>query len=201
MASIEIEGFKEKQEQLKHLMTTDPTMRKRLQGCIRKILREVAKILQDNAQSGLGMESDPRKAYKAVRSAVYKRLIGGNVNILQKRKASAAKYTMPSRPNREGKRGGNRWGRSGRTDAVDSYTGADRGFILRFLNQGTNKHGKREVHSYTDIHGNRNNLSRNANRDVISGRDWFGNRSLAEMRNAAQNLEYLIDRVLNDEFK
>lgn len=64
------------------------------------------------------------------------------------------------------------------------YAGPDRGFILRFVNAGTNKR--------TTMYGNRGSLS---------ACNFFGNRSHQEMRNAADNLSRLIDELIKQELK
>ena len=201
--TITITGLDELDKKIKQLSTDNPGFEKRLRGVIRKVLGEVRAALQKDAQNGLQMQSDPRKAYKAVRYAVYKRILGGQVNILQSHKSSGnrSSYTPP----RKGlpKRGGNRRTRSARTEAIESYEGSDRGFILRFLNQGT---GDRAIHSM----GNRalqtgsvsilKTKSLGGNRGSISARNWFGPRSQAELERAAANIQAIIDKVINDEF-
>ena len=84
-----------------------------------------------------------------------------------------------------------------------SYQGKDRGFILRFLNQGT---GDRAIHQM----GNRAlrtggvsiiaTKSLGGNRGSISARNWFGGASQKELENVAGHLQEIIDRVINDEF-
>lgn len=206
--AFETEGFAELQKQLEGLMTTNPDMRKAVQGAVRKVLNEVRKRVSDSAREGLGMKSDPRNAYKAVRTAVYKRILGGQVNILAKRKAGrSTAYQKPEKglP----KRGGNRWGRSQRTKDLEGYEGTDRGFILRFLNAGT---ADRMITSYTDRGGQRHTLrsgstsnmrtrATGGNRGSISARNWFGPRSHAEMEAAASNLQTLIDDIIKQEFR
>ena len=205
--TIELEGISQQMKKLERLMTTDRRMRDNIQTAIRRVLKEVRKRLSADAQQGLGMESDPRKAYKAVRYAVYKRILGGQVNILQRRKAgSPSGYQKP----RKGlpKRGGNRWLRSDRTIALEGYEGMDRGFILRFLNAGTDdrkilsftaKDGKRHSLGYGDTSGIRTH-SRGGNRGSIKARNWFGPRSLEELQIASSNLQYIIDDIINDIF-
>jgi hypothetical protein len=153
------------------------------------------------------LDNDPRHAYKAVRSAVYKRILGGQLNILQKRKAGApGNYQKPLKglP----KRGGNRWGRSARTKAIEGYEGSDRGFILRFVNAGTADRG---IHSYTDKSGTTHNLGTassmnikthalSGNRGNIKPRNWFGSASQRALENAAGNMEEFIDRIIKEEF-
>ena len=203
--TITITGLDELDKKIKQLSTDNPGFEKRLRGVIRKVLGEVRAALQKDAQSGLQMQSDPRKAYKAVRYAVYKRVLGGQVNILQSRKAGAMSLYEPERKGTSDPkgRGGNRVTRTKRTEDIMSYQGKDRGFILRFLNQGT---GDRAIHSM----GNRalqtgsvsilKTKSLGGNRGSISARNWFGPRSQAELERAAANIQAIIDKVINDEF-
>ena len=213
MANIEIEGLKDQQEKFKRLMTDSPGMDKRLRDAIRKILRSAQKVLQSQAASGLGMKSDPRRAARAVRAAVYRRIFGGNLNILQKRSAgSSGGYEPPRKglPNR----GGNRMTRSERTSQLMGYMGSDRGFILRFFNAGASD---RKIKNFrTDAHrgdvnrgsqggdiskyGNLSNVN-TGNRGSIPASNWFGGKALDQMNAAAAQLEEIIDKIINDEFK
>jgi hypothetical protein len=207
METVETEGFAALQKKLEELQTKDPGMRKAIQDVIRTVLKEVRRAVSNSAKSGLGMDSDPRKAYKAVRSAVYKRILGGQVNILARRKAGKpGNYQKPKKglP----KRGGNRWGRSDRTKQLEGYEGMDRGFVLRFLNAGTVDRG---IWSYSDRDGNRHALgsARSMNiktraysgyRGNIKARNWFGDRSQKELENASEKLQRLIDEVIMEKF-
>lgn len=200
-----IEGYDEQLKQLKRMMTDDPTFRRRINDVLRQVLNEARKAISNDAKAVV--TNDPRHAYKAVRSAVYKRILGGQVNILQKRKAgSPGNYQKP----RKGlpKRGGNRWGRSQRTKDLEGYEGADRGFILRFLNAGTADRG---IVSYTDSGGTRHSLgsasSQNiktkaptGNRGAIRPRNWFGSASHTALEKASVQLQELIDRIIANEF-
>ena len=197
-----LDAFEKKIEQLK---TTNPGFEKRLRGVIRKVLGEARAKLSKDATSGLQMKSDPRKAYKAVRYAVYKRLFGGQVNILQSRKAGSMSLYEPQRKGTSDAkgRGGNRVTRTKRTEDIMSYQGKDRGFILRFLNQGT---GDRAIHQM----GNRAlrtgsvsilaTKSLGGNRGSITARNWFGGASQRELENVAGHLQDIIDKVINEEF-
>ena len=179
--TIEITGLEERIKQLGELSTKNPEMRRRINEVIRQVLSVVRKSLQNDASTGLDMKSDPRKAYKAVRMAVYRRLFGGQVNILPRMKAGSMRlYEPPRKGTSDPKgRGGNRILRSDRTENLMSYQGADRGFVLRFLNAGTMER-----------------KSRYGSRGAISARNWFGPRSQAEMEKAAQNLDVLIDKIV-----
>lgn len=183
--TIEITGLDERLKQMGQISTKNPVMRQRINEVIRQTLRQVRSRLTSEAQSGLQMNSDPRKAYKAVRSAVYRRIFGGQVNILQSRRAHGMRLYEPPRTLRPGQRGGNRVKRGQRTTDLMSYQGTDRGFILRFLNAGT---GDREA----GTHGGR--LS--GNRGSIAPRNWFGPRSQQEMETAAKNIDEMIDNII-----
>lgn len=200
-----IEGYEEQMKQLKSMMSDDPTFRRRINGVIKKVLNEARKQISQQAKDVV--KNDPRSAYKAVRSAVYKRILGGQVNILQKRKAGTpTDYQKP----RKGlpKRGGNRWGRSQRTKDLEGYEGMDRGFVLRFINAGTDD---REIRSYTDKDGTRHDLRsggiRNmktkaigGNRGSIAARNWFGSASQTALQQASAEMQELIDRIIANEF-
>ena len=177
--TIEVKGLYERIKQMGEASTKNPEMRKRINEVIKQTLGVVRKSLQNDAKAGLEMDSDPRKAYKAVRMAVYRRIFGGQVNILQSRKARGEHYYEPPRKLKQGQRGGNRRLQTGRTVQLMSYQGADRGFILRFLNAGTSERN-----------------TRYGNRGSISARNWFGPRSQQEMEKAAANMDKLIDDIV-----
>ena len=61
--TIEIKGLDERIKQLGEASTKNPMMRKRINEVIRAMMRDVRKRLQSDAQSGLQMKEDPRKAY------------------------------------------------------------------------------------------------------------------------------------------
>lgn len=203
--TIEIEGLGEQVKQLRRMMSEDPYFRRRVNAVIKTVLSEARREVMQHAQGA--MDSDPRHAYKAVRSAVYRRILGGNLNILQKRKAGApTSYQKP----RKGlpKRGGNRWGRSERTKQLEGYEGMDRGFILRFLNAGPTDRG---ILSYTDKTGTRHSLgsasSQNikthaltGNRGSIAPRNWFGQASQQALESASASMQEFIDQIINEEF-
>lgn len=181
--AFEVEGFVEQRKELDRLLMSNPAMEKKVQGLIRKVLSAVKKNLGQAALEK--MKSDPRNAYKAIRSVVYKRLLGGNVNILNKRRASNAGggYT-PTRTLRSGQRGGNRRARSERTYKLESYEGSDRGFILRFLNAGT-----------TDRE------TRFGNRGSLTARHWFGISSAFQVDAVANRVAEEIENLLQQEFQ
>lgn len=209
--AFEVEGFVEQRKELDGLLMSNPAMEKKVQGLIRKVLSVVRRNMGRAAKDE--MKSDPRMAYKAVRSIVYKRILGGNVNILKKKKASGGGGYTPTRTLRTGQRGGNRRLRSERTKLLESYYGSDRGFVLRFLNQGTP--GNRDLRSFrydekrVHVHrgsqgGDLKKYGKSINtgyRGHISARNFFGSRSQHEMEQAAENLTKYIDELIKQELK
>ena len=134
--TITVTGIEQYQEALRKMQTDNPKTKKELQAIIRRAIIEARKNVVKDAQGVL--ENDPRHAYKAVRNSVYKQIFGGQINILSgSRRGNATKWVKPKKGRPENARGGNRRKRSVETMRYDSYEGADRGFILRFLNAGT----------------------------------------------------------------
>ena len=189
--AFEVDGIVRQKEELERLMMSNPAMEKKVQGLIRKVLMVARRQISDAAHQGGVMKSDPRQAYKAVKSAVYRRILGGNVSILSKKKAGVRLSSPPivhqleTRVNSKGNhRGGNRMPRSQRTIDLLTYQGSDRGFILRFLNAGTDP---RE--------------SRIGNRGSISARAFFASSSQQAMEQAAAQLDSLIEDLIKKELQ
>ena len=180
--NVQIDGLVKQRQELEQLMMSNPAMEKRVQGLIRKVLLEARRTISNKAKTDI--KADPRKAYKAVKTAVYKRILGGSVSILNKKRAGATSLYEPPRTLQAGQRGGNRRSRSMRTEQVMSYQGADRGFILRFLNAGTDQR-----------------QTRFGNRGSISPRNFFANSSQPAMQKAAEQLGTLIDEMIKNEIR
>ena len=199
--TIEIKGLDERIKQLGEASTKNPMMRKRINEVIRAMMRDVRKRLQSDAKSGLQMKEDPRKAYKAIKMAVYRRIFGGNVSILSPRRAGTMRFYAP--PHRGTKdpfgRGGNRMKRSERTTDMMSYQGGDRWMVLQWLNNGTKerysgngRNGKTEAqrNAFIDRTGGR------GKRGSIAPRNWFGPKSSQELMAAAANIDTMIDDII-----
>ena len=185
--AFEVDGIVRQKQELESLLMSNPEMEKKVQGLIRKVLLQARKQISGDIHGVI--KNDPRQAYKAVKSAVYRRILGGNVSILNKRKACKrgpvppVVHQLETRVNSKGNhRGGNRMPRSRRTEDLLTYQGADRGFILRFLNAGTSD---RE--------------SRIGNRGSISARNFFENSSQKAMEQAAAQLDALIEDLIKKE--
>lgn len=193
---------------LASLLVENKETRKRLQKLIRAELKEATKLLKKDAQEV--MKSDPRKAYLAVRSSVYKKILGGNLNILASRKAGARAVLLTQHTLKPGQRGGNRRPMSRRTDDLTTYYGKDRGFILRFLDSGT---AQRAINFTPD--GNRSKLNRGSqggdvskygkttntgSRGSIAATNWFSTASPKALEQISARLETIIDEELSDAF-
>ena len=199
--TITIEGLSEFDAKLAKLKTDNPGFERRLRAVIRKILGHARANLRKEAAGGLQMENDPRHAYKAVRFAVYKRLLGGQVNILNSRKAGGETGYRPARTLKPGQRGGNRRVRTSRN--LDKYEGVDRGFILRWLNEGMTKTSPRVI-QFTENSSRKtdkwNKHPNTGNRGAIAPRNWFRGASLKELQDVAGEMQALIDKIINEEF-
>lgn len=186
MVEVQAEVNEQKAQQIQKtlasLLVSNPETRNRLKKLIRNEIKNVAKNLRIDVRQV--MQEDPRKAYRAIKSTVYRRILGANVSILNPRKAGARYMLVRDRkldqnPNQ---RGGNRVTRSERTNQVDSYFGRDRAFILRFLNSGTSDR----------MAGSRGGRL-SGNRGSIAARNWFDRMALRQMDAAADNLGKLIE--------
>jgi hypothetical protein len=204
-STITLQGYDALERKIAQLSTENPGFSKRLRDVIAKVLKEARNEISSRAEQGLQMKSDPRHAYRAVRYAVYKRIFGGQVNILQSRKTHSPNGYEPVRKLQPKQRGGNRRQRSKRTDNVMHYEGMDRGFILRFLNNGT---GQRAISKLTEIKRSSGvskyrfvkDASRYGNRGSIAARNWFGRESLEEFQSISHTLQNIIDEIINEEF-
>lgn len=174
----------EQRKVLEQALSTNPKTQKALQKIIRQALMEVRPELVSAARSAMG--SDPRGAAQGIRTSVYKKILGGNVNILDmKRKAGAPTNYEPPRKLKPHQRGGNRVPRGQRTNTVMHYGPHDRQWILRFINSGT-----------SDRTAGTRSGRLSGNRGAIAPRNFFrgaGERALAQ---AANNLATLIDTEL-----
>lgn len=187
MDGIETKGFDVINKELDALLMSNPRMEKEVVALIRKVLAMARKDIS-NAAKGI-MKSDPRQAYKAVKMSVWKQALGGSTSILSRRRASGgtSSYQKP-RTLQQGQRGGNRVPRSGRTEQIDSYMGADRGFILRFFN--ADRHEPREAGTRGGgLHGRRGMMPTN---------QFFAPSSQRAMEAAAQRLAEHLEHLIKD---
>ena len=183
----------EQRKVLEHALSTNPKTQKALQ----KLIRQVVKQARTEVVGGIKFkDGDPRGAAQAVRTAVYKKILGANLNIYGSRKAHGrTSYEPPRHPS---SRGGNRRLRSARTAQIMSYGPLDRGFILRWMNDGTDTRQIAFTPNERRKAGRWNRNPNSGNRGAIAPRHFFrgaGERALAQ---AADNLATLIDTELAD---
>ena len=158
---------------------------------IRKAFAKVAKPVKKDVQQAFraSVRKDPRKASKGVRIITLKKGKGVVVGLLNPRKAGNA---MAIGSNSTGGKSGirRRRKRSARTNQVDGYVGADRSFILRMLNQGTEKR----------IAGTRDGNIRPANRGQLTAKRFF-DRAEAGMKKASQSLAQELGKIIERKSK
>ena len=176
--AFEVDGLVKQKQELESLMMSNPEMEKRVQKLIRQVLLAARRIVSNDAKGA--MKSDPRQAYKAVKSAVYKRILGGSISILNRKNAKGGGSYEPPRKGTSDPfgRGGNR------------VPGADRAFILRFLNAGTD---------VRDAGTRGGRLS--GNRGRIEPRNFFATSSQKAMEQAAEQLDRLIEELIKKEIQ
>ena len=173
----------EQQKVLEAALSTNPKTQKALQGLIRRAVSQArAEVVRSVSAS---IAHDPRHAARAVRTAVYKKILGANINIYNSRKAHGSTSYEPPRKLRPHQRGGNRVLRGGRTQQIMSYDALDRGFILRFLNSGT-----------TDRQAGTRGGRLSGNRGRIAPRNFFKGAGEQALVRATDNLANLIDTEL-----
>ena len=203
---IDTEIIERQRKVLEAALTSNPEMERRLQKHIRAVLKEARKDIVGDISARL--KSDPRGAAQAVRTSVYRAVLGGNVNIFNSKKAHGVNTYEPQR--NPSPRGGNRRQRSSSTQRIMSYAPLDRGFILRFVNDGT---GDRTINFRSDSRRDRvNRGSRGGNkygktintglRGKIAPRHFFGPSAQRWVQQAADNLSRLIymevQKIINE---
>ena len=190
----------EQQKVLEAALSTNPKTQKALQKLIRKALMQARRELSDYIKTKLDND-DPRGAARAVRTSVYKKILGGNINILNSKKAHGTNSYKPPRTLRPGQRGGNRRPRSQRTNTVKHYAGEDRQFILRFVDSGTKQ---RAIERLTEVKRKsggskfvwRQDASKYGNRGSIAARNFFKTGADPRLRRATEYLADLINEEL-----
>jgi hypothetical protein len=188
--------------------TMDSELGKRL----RDVIATEMKAVRDRIVGNIKFENgDPRGTAKAVRRVVYQKILGGNVNIMDRRAASGSTNSFEAPrivyPGMKGHRGGNRNIRSKRTDDILHYGPLDRGWILRIVNSGTIP---RYANGRNGRWGKRGGINRTFARlqeegdyfrGSIGARNFFGMKGEPEMQKALGNLQEMIDQEFNKLFE
>ncbi len=189
----------EQQQALEAALSTNPKTQKALQKLIRKTIMQARAEVVNSIKFKNG---DPRQSRQAVRTAVYKKILGANINIYNSRRSHGGTntYEPPRHPSR---RGGNRMLRSERTQAIMNYPPQDRGFILRWINSGTNPRYAAGRNGRWDRSGNNKtffDLQEQGDnyRGSIAPRNFFKGAAERALLRARDNLATLIDAELAD---
>lgn len=197
MVSLEVNDavVLEQKKILEQALSTNPKTQAALRKLIRKVIAEARKETIANIHFDNG---DPRGAKQSVRTAVYKKILGANINIYNSRKTHGVSNYTPPRKGSTG-RGGNRRQRVSRD--LGKYGPLDRGFILRWVNDGMTKTRPRLI-KFTEREGRRvdkwNKHPNTGNRGAITARNFFRGAAEPTLVRAADNLANLIDTELEN---
>lgn len=195
--------FIENQRTLEAALSTNPKTKEALQGLVRKCIFEARRQVAMSIKFANG---DPRNTRQAIRSTVYRKVFGGNLNILDPKKAHGKNAYQTPQTNRGHLRGGNRMARSPRTQQILDYSGLDREFIMRFVDSGTrqrfvgfrnaqksNSRRYLETKQRWDAGG-----GRTGNRGAIAARGFFARYGERALEIAADKLATLIESELKN---
>ena len=187
-------------DNLKAIMSTDPKMRKVIQGYIREELWKARKEIIDSTNFANG---DPRQSLRAIRNSVYDKILGGQINIKKaKSEHGGGNSYTPPRKLTPGQRGGNRRKRSERTEQINRGSSLDRGWILNILNKGTKTRvigfrntvkGNRTRYENRVYRINRGDKARTGNRGSIAPRNWFMPAAEKALSTALQRISEMIE--------
>lgn len=150
----------------------------------RKVMAPVRKAVQSAAKQNLG--TDPREAWKGVRVITLKKGAGAVVGLLNPYKRGAPTAYMKPRGGRSGIMRNRQ--KSDRTRMVEGYTGKDRAWILRIVNQG----------SESRMAGTRGTLKKEANRGAITAKKFFGSVSAPAMKQAEASLAVELGKIIDN---
>lgn len=200
---IDENGFKDQMTVLQAASVVDGELGKRL----REAIFQEMKAARDRVVNDIHFANgDPRKTANAVKRYVAGKYLGGVLSILDGKKSSGNRnsYEAPRKvyPGMKGHRGGNRRLRSQRTQEILDLPSSDRGFILRFVNSGTNPRyaaGRNGKWSKNGSNATFGKLQEEGDyfRGSIAPRNFFGQSGERELLRAMNNLSAIID----DEFE
>lgn len=185
--------IEEHRRAMARLLVSDPETRKQLKAVIRAEIKNARNKISSDIHGNL--DNDPRKAYRAVKYSIYKKVLGGNTSILSSRRAGARYLLIRPRKLDENPHqpGGNRVPRSPDAERMETYFGKDRGFVLRFLNAGVKDNGTVDRET------------RLGKRGVISPRYVFEGSAPGRMSAAAEAISNafagVFEEVYNEEMK
>lgn len=185
------------EKNLEKMMTDNPETREAIQKLIRETMWEARNATAHGLESIVGGSG---QSWRAVRNIVFQKVLGGNINILNKKKGNAEWKIIQKTRKVElnpHMRGGNRRRRTLRTAKVEGYEPTARGFILRFQDSGTRQR----------FIGGRNSIGRGdnglrwgrmkergiGNRGSITAGNFFYRIASQKLGEAAEKLAKMID--------
>ena len=181
----------QQQKAIEAALSTNP----KTQEALRKIIRKELLKARQQVIGSISLNSDPRGAARAIRTIVYRQILGGNINIYNSRRAHGSSGYIPPRKGSSG-RGGNRRVRNVRTAQMMSYGALDRGFILRWLNSGTKERSIQFEYNSNREADKWNKHPNTGNRGSIAARNFFGGAASRALQQAADNLTTMIETEL-----
>ena len=178
---------------LERLLTTDPTMEQYMRTAVAYVLEQARKDTMNEISSKI--QSDPRHAARAVRRTLYKKILGGQINILRKKRAGKG-GDVPATTR----------GRLAETERYLGYTGSDRGFILRFLNSGTKERVAKHMNGHRILRSERTGKRQYVTqtigaRGAIAGLNFFGPASSSAMEEASVLLSKEFEKIIAEQMK
>lgn len=187
---------------IERLMTDNPQTREAVRMLIRNALWEARNA---TSQELSGIVKGPGQSWKAVRNIVFQKILGGNINILNK-KSGTANWKVVQKTRKVDQnphmRGGNRRRRTLRTAMVEGYEPTARGFILRFQDSGTRQRfiGGRNRSSARGDNGllwGRMKQRGTGNRGEITPGEFFFRVASKHLGVAAEKLAKLIEEEIS----
>lgn len=173
---------------LEQALSTNKATQEALQKLIRAAILEARAEVVKNIRFANG---DPRGAARSVRTSVYRKVLGANINIYNSRKAGTPISYEPPRKGVSG-RGGNRRQRNAATRRIMTYGPENRGFILRFVNSGTDD----RVINFAPNDKRKHKNANTGNRGNIEPRNFFKNLAGPALTKAVDSLATMIDTEL-----
>lgn len=130
-------AIKLQEKNLEKLMTDNPETRQVIQDLIRETMWEARNA---TAHEIMGIVGNRGQSARSVRNIVYQKVLGGDINILEKKKGTA-KWRIVQKDRKVEQnphmRGGNRRKRTLETAKREGYEPTARGFILKWQDEGT----------------------------------------------------------------
>lgn len=172
------------------LMAESPEGERMFRRIVRKAIGHVASGSRKHIRQAF--PQDRRQMWKALRTSVWKRALGGVVTIAGTPRRSGGKSSTPSSPRRSSGRGGNRRPVSAQTLRMRGYQGTDLLFLLRWLDAGTDFRYNQPYRGANGVSG-----KIRAFRGRLKARNFFE----AAIRSGTSDLEDFIAKAMASEIE